>query len=572
MAAAWDSDSEASIEKETQYPPPAVVAKRQSTGSYSDGAQKDARISGFSWFRLSVDGPPPGPVHELSLYMGAAFSSIPDDSDSVRSPYFAASTNGASVATWKDSGDRAASNRVVDWDRPHDAENPRNWAMKFRWIQIVLVSILTLQAAVASSMPAPAVSEILAEFKAPEGVLSSFVISIFNLGFVFGPVLAAPMSELYGRYPAYSLSNILFFACNIGCAFSPNLGVLLLFRFLSGCAGAAPLSIGGGTIADVAPTALRGRAVSIYSIAPLLGPVIGPAVGGFIAEYGGWRWIFWTLCIMAGVLGIIMLIVLRETSGKALLEKRTKKIRKRTGDSRYRSALDDGVSPGEAFSRAINRPLRLLFLHPVVLVLSLYFAVIYGYLYLFFTTLATVFRGKYGFSTGSSGLTFIGVGLGTVSGTILVSFWSDRLATTLAEKAGARKPEFRLPLMAYSTPLIPGGLLLYGWTAEKSVFWFIPMIGTAIVGVGIMFVFTPLASYLVDAFTTHAASALAASTILRSIFGAFLPLAGLPLFDGLGLGWGNTILAAVALLMAPIPWVVMRKGEAIRGRYGHCVY
>lgn len=202
-----------------------------------------------------------------------------------------------------------------------------------------------------------------------------------------------------------------------------------------------------------------------------------------------------------------MLIVLRETSGKALLEKRTKKIRKRTGDSRYRSALDDGVSPGEAFSRAINRPLRLLFLHPVVLVLSLYFAVIYGYLvsmtylftsmlpanieyqYLFFTTLATVFRGKYGFSTGSSGLTFIGVGLGTVSGTILVSFWSDRLATTLAEKAGARKPEFRLPLMAYSTPLIPGGLLLYGWTAEKSVFWFIPMIGTAIVGVGIMFVF-----------------------------------------------------------------------------------
>lgn len=83
---------------------------------------------------------------------------------------------------------------------------------------------------------------------------------------------------------------------------------------------------------------------------------------------------------------------------------------------------------------------------------------------------------------------------------------------------------------------------------------------------------TPLMSYLVDAFTTHAASAIAASTIFRSVFGAFLPLAGPPLYSGLGLGWGNTVLAIFALLMAPIPWVVMKRGEAIRGKYAHRVY
>ncbi|KAF5522714.1 MFS transporter prlG [Colletotrichum aenigma] len=570
MAVEEDHGSIISAEGQPQYPPPVSVEKRKSDPSWDDVPQT-ARTSGFSWFRLSANGPP-GPVDELSLYMGAAFSSIPDDDESQRSPYFSTWASDASSVTGGEKRNSASQKFVVDWNKPYDPENPMNWAMASRWIQIVLVSILTLQAAIASSMPAPAVREILKDFNAPDGVLSSLVVSIFNLGFVFGPVLAAPMSELYGRYPAYSISNVLFLACNAACAVSPNLGVLLVFRFLSGCAGAAPLSIGGGTIADVAPPALRGRAVSVYSLAPLLGPVLGPAAGGFLAEYAGWRWIFWAMCIMAGALGLAMLLILRETSAKALLEKRAQKTRKRTGNPRYTSVLDDGVSPQEAFSRAIKRPLRLLILHPIVFTLSAYFAVIYGYLYLFFTTVAMVFTEKYGFSAGSSGLTFIGVGIGTVTGTLIVSFWGDKVATSLSQKHGARRPEFRLPLMAYSVPVIPGGLLMYGWTAEKGVFWLVPMIGTFIVGVGILFVFGPLASYLVDAFTMHAASALAASTIFRSIFGAFLPLAGPPLYDALGLGWGNTILAAFALLMAPIPWVIMKKGELIRGKYAHRVY
>ncbi|KAF4925862.1 MFS transporter prlG [Colletotrichum viniferum] len=570
MAVEEDHSSIISAEDQPQYPPPVSVEKRKSDPSWDDVPQT-ARTSGFSWFRLSANGPP-GPVDELSLYMGAAFSSIPDDDESQRSPYFSTWASDASSVTGGEKRNSASRKFVVNWNKPYDPENPMNWAMASRWIQIVLVSILTLQAAIASSMPAPAVREILKDFNAPDGVLSSLVISIFNLGFVFGPVLAAPMSELYGRYPAYSISNVLFLACNAACAVSPNLGVLLVFRFLSGCAGAAPLSIGGGTIADVAPPALRGRAVSVYSLAPLLGPVLGPAAGGFLAEYAGWRWIFWALCIMAGALGLAMLLILRETSAKALLEKRAQKTRKRTRNPRYTSVLDDGVSPQEAFSRAIKRPLRLLILHPIVFTLSAYFAVIYGYLYLFFTTVAMVFTEKYGFSAGSSGLTFIGVGIGTVTGTLIVSFWGDKVATSLSQKHGARTPEFRLPLMAYSVPVIPGGLLMYGWTAEKGVFWLVPMIGTFIVGVGILFVFGPLASYLVDAFTMHAASALAASTIFRSIFGAFLPLAGPPLYDALGLGWGNTILAAFALLMAPIPWVIMKKGELIRDKYAHRVY
>ncbi|KAG5927368.1 hypothetical protein E4U42_002311 [Claviceps africana] len=70
--------------------------------------------------------------------------------------------------------------------------------------------------------------------------------------------------------------------------------------------------------------------------------------------------------------------------------------------------------------------------------------------------------------------------------------------------------------------------------------------------------------YLVDAYTLYAASALAATSILRSVFGAFVPLAGGPLYENLGLGWGNSTLGFVALGLIPVPFLFMRYGEAIR--------
>ena len=74
-------------------------------------------------------------------------------------------------------------------------------------------------------------------------------------------------------------------------------------------------------------------------------------------------------------------------------------------------------------------------------------------------------------------------------------------------------------------------------------------------------------NYLVDAFTLYAASAIAAATIIRSIMAAVLPLAGQPMYDKLGNGWGNSLLGFIALAMTPIPWVFWRYGEGIRTRY-----
>ncbi len=75
----------------------------------------------------------------------------------------------------------------------------------------------------------------------------------------------------------------------------------------------------------------------------------------------------------------------------------------------------------------------------------------------------------------------------------------------------------------------------------------------------------PQMIYLVDVFGAEAgASALAANTVLRSIAGAFLPLAGPSMYQRLGLGWGNSLLAFLAIAFIPIPWILSIYGERIR--------
>lgn len=77
---------------------------------------------------------------------------------------------------------------------------------------------------------------------------------------------------------------------------------------------------------------------------------------------------------------------------------------------------------------------------------------------------------------------------------------------------------------------------------------------------------TPTQAYLVDAFPDHAASAMAASTLLRSIGGAFLPLVGPPMYASLGLGWGNSLLDFITMTLIPVPVLLIVYGERSRNR------
>jgi MFS family permease len=265
-------------------------------------------------------------------------------------------------------------------------------------------------------------------------------------------------------------------------------------------------------------------------------------------------------------IAITSIIFLRETYHPTLLHRKAVQLQKTTGKphtSIYKQEQGRS-SPGYIIRTSISRPLKLLFLSPIVSSISLFCSLAYSYMYILFTTFTSVFMNIYGFNAGEAGLAYLGLGLGFAVGQLTVGYFSDRHMQRQKARYGVMRPEDRLPPMVVGVFLIPVGLVWYGWSAEARTHWIVPIVGTFFVGVGIYYVTLVTQVYLVDAFTIYAASAVSAESSLRSVFGAVLPLAGPPLYARLGMGWGNTLLAFVAAAFAPTSFLLIRYGEKIR--------
>jgi hypothetical protein len=181
-----------------------------------------------------------------------------------------------------------------------------------------------------------------------------------------------------------------------------------------------------------------------------------------------------------------MFFFLRETYEITLLNQKAARLRKETGNPHLRSALDLGLTPRALFKKSIVRPMKMLLFSPIVLALSTYMAFVYGLLYLLFTTITGVFTTTYGFSQGLSGLSFLGLGIGMLMGLTMFGVASDRILKHLTAKNGVTKPEYRLPPMIPAALLVPFGFFIYGWTTKYAVQWIVPIIGTVLVGVGLL--------------------------------------------------------------------------------------
>jgi MFS family permease len=206
--------------------------------------------------------------------------------------------------------------------------------------------------------------------------------------------------------------------------------------------------------------------------------------------------------------------------------------------------------------------------------MSVYMAFSYGVLYLGLSTLAELFhapraQGGYGQSLGISGLHYISLGLGFFFGAPICGKTSDSMYQYFKKKdpRGQGKPEYRMPLVIPFSFLVPIGLLIYGWSAEKLLFWIVPDIGLFLFGMGTIAAFQCVTTYLVDSYARYAASAVAAVTILRSLAGFSFPLFAPYMFKALGNGWGNTVLALAAVgIGIPIPILLWLFGEKLRKR------
>ncbi|KIJ98787.1 hypothetical protein K443DRAFT_8895 [Laccaria amethystina LaAM-08-1] len=467
-----------------------------------------------------------------------------------------------------DKVEEAIENIEGDWE--NDPENARNWSLTKKWTAVSIVALYTFVSPLASSMMAPGLPEVAQNYGITNSSILALTLSIFLLSFAIGPLIFAPLSEMYGRTWVLHIANIFTMGFSLGCAFAPTTGALIGFRFLSGLSGSAPIAIGGGSIGDMFSERDRASAMAIYSLGPLIGPVVGPIAGGFIAQTIGIKWVFIVIAITCGVASVLGIPLLKETYAPVI---RVRRDARKGIDPEIAAKLHPHLSAAHGnkwnfFVDNLSRPIIMLFRSLVCFMLSLYMAFMYGIYYLMFTTFADLFHDTYGFSAGIGGLAYLGLGIGFLcqpflgqSGLMLL------IDTQLASKnGGVGTPEMRIPALSFGSLFVPIGLLWYGWSAAAKIHWIMPIIGSGIYGFGMMAVFLPIQLYLVDAFT-FGASAISAAAFFRSLFGFVFPLFGQQMFDRLGLGGGNSLLAGLGIVLGiPFPIFLYYKGAQLRAR------
>ena len=375
---------------------------------------------------------------------------------------------------------------------------------------------------------------------------------------------------MFGRQRILILSAVVHVALNIAICFCQNLAVLLVLRFLSGAFGAAPLTNSGGVIADTFPPQDRGLAITVYALVPLFAPVLGPIVGGFVAGTLGWRWLMGTMALLSASALVVSLLSLPETYAPVLLRKRAQRLSNMTGRVCVSAtAGKNGNNPSFSTSLAttLSRPFLLAAHEPIILILALYQAIVFGTLYLTFAAFPIVYTDLRGWPQESSGLSFVGVLVGMLF-SVVFQFWDnyryvklvDRLATETAP------PETRLPGCCVGGVSIVVGLFWFAWTTSPDIHWMINTAAGVPFGFGIVLVTISSTNYLVDSYTVFAASALTVCICARATCGAAFPLFVRGLFANLGVYWGLSIPAFLALLCAPFPFIFCRYGPSIRAR------
>lgn len=299
--------------------------------------------------------------------------------------------------------------------------------------------------------------------------------------------------------------------------------------------------------------------------------VTGPVIGGFLGQAAGWRWVEGLMAAFSGVMWLCLCAFLPETYAPVLLRRRAEKLSELTGKVyRSRGDIDRGdISTAQMLKTSLSRPWILLFYEPIVLLCSIYMAIVYGTLYMLFAAYPIVFQEVRGWSEGIGGLAFIGVLVGMLVAVAYTFIDNLHYAKLARQTTGRLAPELRLPVGIIGSFALPIGLFWFAWTNSPSIHWMSSVAAGGPFGFGMVLVFLGIVNYMVDSYTIYAASVLAANSALRSVFGAAFPLFTTYMYHNLGIHWASCIPAFLSVACIPFPIIFYFYGPRIRQ---HCTY
>ncbi|KAG9205955.1 hypothetical protein G6514_006233 [Epicoccum nigrum] len=470
--------------------------------------------------------------------------------------------------------EKGKDHHVVDWFGPDDPQNPRNWSRMKRFFVTFEICFLTFSVYIGSAIYTPGLMSVMADFGVAQ-VPATLGLTLYVAGYGLGPIIWSPLSEIpqIGRLWVYIGTLFVFCCFQLPTVYSVNFGMLLAFRFLTGFFGSPALATGGATIADMYRPQKQAYGLAVWGIGAVCGPVLGPLVGGFAVQSGGsgvlkgWKWTIWELLWLSSFCLIFLFFFLPETSSPNILYRRTKRLRKLTGNDKLTCEPEmqsAEMKPKDVIQMSLLKPITLNFQEPIVFLLNLYIALIYGLLYIWFESFPLVFEGVYGFSLGLEGVAFLGILVGTLIAVVILFSWLHFYQEKQFDENGNIAPEKRLIPAMVGCWCVPICLFWFGWASRSSVPWIVPIIGTAFFGIAAFTLFNAVLPYLSDAYPNNVASVLAGNDLMRSAFGAGFPLFATAMYKRLGINWASSLLGFLGIAFIPIPFLLYKYGKQIR--------
>jgi multidrug resistance protein len=321
--------------------------------------------------------------------------------------------------------------------------------------------------------------------------ITNLSIALYMLSLSIFPLWWSSFSEVYGRRTIYLISFTLYMVFNVLAAVSPSIAMLTVFRLLSGGASASVQAVGAGTIADIWETRERGRAMGIFYLGPLCGPLFAPIIGGALANKWGWRSTLWFMVVYGGLTFIFIFFALPETLAAPKLPipdvAEEPPLERQASRVSSRQVVRHTTRTIKILKSVLVDPLHILFYlrFPAVLLTVYYSSISFGSLYMLNISIQESFsKAPYEFSTLYVGLLYIPSALGYFLGSIFGGRWMDNIMQREAKKANrydekgrlVYHPEDRMRENAWLGALLyPLALIWYGWTVEKGVYWLVPV-------------------------------------------------------------------------------------------------
>ncbi|USP72758.1 hypothetical protein yc1106_00032 [Curvularia clavata] len=449
-----------------------------------------------------------------------------------------------------------------------------------------------------ASVYLPALPAIAKEFNVSYSAIN-LTVTTYMIFQGLTPMFIGAYADAAGRRPAYMICFIVYMAANIGCALAPNYTALLVLRMLQSAGSSTTVALAQGVVSDIITSAERGRYVSYMSMPIMLGPSLGPVLGGALAQYLGWRWIFWILTIMCGTLAVVHLVWMPETCRgivgdgsvrpKHLVHRSLWLVRKdllATRSCRRQRAQinrqdeEDSVNrpspPGQTVTKQKFNAFRALTLliRPNMAVLLFYSSLIFANFYCVMTSIPAQFTSIYHLTDFQTGLIYLPLGLGTMVGSQITGRsldWNFRRHCRLLGIPYERRrqhdlssfPIERARLEVGVPALILGTcvILIWGWVLQAQAHLAVPCVMLFLAGVGLTGFSNVVSTLIVDMNPTAASAATASNNFTRCLVGAGASAAIQPMINGVGSGWAFTILAAISTVAAPPTfWTILKKG------------